>query len=311
MPSHLDFSAELSSQLQQAAAKMKAMRETARQGQDAATAPPESEPGGAGASPHEAPAPSPAPEGAAGHALEQQSPELSPIPSPKLSDTTGATRPAHRPTPPPAPRQDATRAGAASPVLSRATWAGGVRGRVLDTLRELAGGEPVVLVNLKRLAACTGIPYGSVRNAMSKLAQSGDIATRQVRMADGHGVRVHLVTARGEEGCTPPRPRRVAAHAGDTPPAPRDIWHTTQAVFALAWPYAAQAGLDMQAIAGLRAVFTAQGFDATALPLALRAFDRYLEATPPADAPAAVRDFLRCLQRQGQWQAPGNHGDTR
>lgn len=193
-------------------------------------------------------------------------------------------------------------------MLSRATWAGGVRGRVLDALRELACGEPVVLVNLKRLAACTGIPYGSVRNAMSKLVQSGDIATRQIRMADGHGVRVHLVTARGEEGRTPPppRPRHTTARAEDTLPAPRDIWHTTQAVFALAWPYAAQAGLDMQAIAGLRAVFIAQGFDAAALPHALRAFDHYLEASPPTDAPAAVRDFLRCLQREGQWQAPGS-----
>lgn len=88
----------------------------------------------------------------------------------------------------------------AAPTLSERSWTGGVRGAVLDALRGLAGGRDHVLVNLKRLATHTGISYGSVRNAMSRLTRSGDIRTRQIRMADGHGVRVDFLTLPGQEG---------------------------------------------------------------------------------------------------------------
>lgn len=88
----------------------------------------------------------------------------------------------------------------AAPTLSERSWTGGVRGAVLDALRGLAGGQGHVLVNLKRLATHTGISYGSVRNAMSRLTRSGDILTRQIRMADGHGVRVEFLTLPGQEG---------------------------------------------------------------------------------------------------------------
>lgn len=87
-----------------------------------------------------------------------------------------------------------------APTLSERSWTGGVRGAVLDALRGLAGGRDHVLVNLKRLATHTGISYGSVRNAMSRLTRSGDIRTRQIRMADGHGVRVEFLTLPGQEG---------------------------------------------------------------------------------------------------------------
>ena len=91
----------------------------------------------------------------------------------------------------------------ATPTLSERSWSGGVRGAVLDALRLLAGDNTHVLVNLKRLATHTGISYGSVRNAMSRLTRSGDIRTRQIRMADGHGVRVEFLTPPGQEGLAP------------------------------------------------------------------------------------------------------------
>lgn len=100
-----------------------------------------------------------------------------------------------------------------APTLSERSWTGGVRGAVLDALRGLAGGRDHVLVNLKRLATHTGISYGSVRNAMSRLTRSGDIRTRQIRMADGHGVRVEFLTLPGQEGTGVAAPGMVSSQA--------------------------------------------------------------------------------------------------
>lgn len=238
----------------------------------------------------------------------------------------------------PDPRNHAAASGETtpcSPALSERAWRGGVRGAVLDMLHQLAPGQDYVLVNLKRLAAHMGISYGSVRNAMSRLAQSGDISTRQIRVADGHGVRVdfHDDSARQsrrshgrrETGTGQGRSQRAARSAGSTdsprsaggsdPSGGPSFWDTPDDVFLLAWPHAAAAGVNMDLLRSLRAVFTAQGFSEAGLPRSLRHLDWQLEqlkhggTDDPSVIDSLVETFLSRLRRQGYLPRPQGYED--
>ncbi len=223
---------------------------------------------------------------------------------------------------------------APSPALSERAWRGGVRGAVLDMLHQLAPGQDHVLVNLKRLAAHMGISYGSVRNAMSRLAQSGDISTRQIRVADGHGVRVDFQDdptrqnrrghSRRETGTGQGRSQRAARSPGSAesprgqggdPTGNPSFWDTPDEIFLLAWPHAAAAGVSMDVLRSLRAVFAAQGFSETGLPRSLRHLDWQLEQLERAgtgDSAAAaslVEASLSRLRRQGYLPRPQGYED--
>lgn len=215
-----------------------------------------------------------------------------------------------------------------SPALSERAWRGGVRGAVLDMLHQLAPGQDYVLVNLKRLAAHMGISYGSVRNAMSRLVQSGEISTRQIRVADGHGVRVDFLDdagrpqsrrthSRREPPSRASRTPRTAMQSGGAAvpeqPAIPSFWETSDEVFDLAWPHAAAAGVSMDQLRPLRAVFTAQGFSEAGLPRSLRHLDWQLEqlnrGADLPEAPTLIREFLSRLRRQGYLPRPEGYED--
>lgn len=353
-----DFTAELGAQLRDAGQKMKAMRKTKR-GDDDAPLPDVLDPLLQDTSPlspitdrvgpnekmtvitTDAPADSLVATQSINEIVSEYANETVPetVMRTPVTDDNGAPAPSINKAVLPAvtvtPQEEKPLDSTRSPALSEKAWTGGVRGLVLNAMRDLAEGEPYVLVNLKRLAAHMRISYGSVRNAVCRLTHSGDIRTRQVRVADGHGVRVDFLTSPGAEGTAlvvrvgrprlnalttpavsgenpdpPPRPTtpKLAAPVKlETPHVTRrtsaNFWDTTDTVFSLAWPYVAAAGLNMAHLRKLLPVFTVQGFNSALLPRCLRSLDELLERHPD-DTTTLVEDFMHSLQRRGTWSIP-------
>ena len=153
-------------------------------------------------------------------------------------------------------------------------------------------------------------------------------------MADGHGVRVDFQDdptrqnrrghSRRESGAGQGRSQRAPRSSGSgesprgqdgDPAGTPSFWDTPDEVFLLAWPHAAAAGVSMDVLRSLRAVFAVQGFSETGLPRSLRHLDWQLEQLERAgtdDSAAAaslVEAFLSRLRRQGYLPRPQGYED--